>query len=143
MSSSWFPTTAGTRSRASPRSVDPLIIIAAMYLRGARLPGRGQLVERACRRSATPRLAEIALLAAACAVALIVLPYDFRQALVNSEIGDVMALSLVVITGFVGQISVVQLGLAGVSGFIDSDLAVGHGIPCPSRRWPPPWCSGW
>ncbi len=31
-------------------------------------------------------------------------PYDFRQALVNSEIGAVMALSLVLITGFVGQI---------------------------------------
>jgi len=42
-------------------------------------------------------------------------PYDFRQALVNSEIGVVMALSLIVITGFVGQISVVQLSLAGVT----------------------------
>ena len=68
-------------------------------------------------------------LALVCAMALIVLPFDFRQALVNSKIGVVMALSLVVITGFVGQISVVQLSLAGVTGFVISRLATDHGRP--------------
>ena len=62
------------------------------------------------------------------------LPFDFRQALVNTEIGVVMALSLVVITGFVGQISVVQLSLAGVTGFVISRLAIDHGVPFP---WAP------
>ena len=66
-----------------------------------------------------------------CAVALIVLPFDFRQALINSLIGTVMALSLVVITGFVGQISVVQLSLAGVTGFVVSHLAMNAGIRFP------------
>ena len=42
-----------------------------------------------------------------------------------------MCLSLVVITGFVGQISIVQLALAGVSGFIVSHLAVDHGVGFP------------
>jgi branched-chain amino acid transport system permease protein len=42
-----------------------------------------------------------------------------------------MCLSLVVITGFVGQISVVQLALAGVSGFILSHLATDHGVGFP------------
>ena len=42
-----------------------------------------------------------------------------------------MALSLVVITGFVGQISVVQLALAGVAGFTVSHLAVDAGIGFP------------
>ena len=64
-------------------------------------------------------------------VALVVLPFDFRQALTNSLIGIVMALSLVVITGFVGQISVVQLALAGVAGFTVSHLAVDAGIGFP------------
>ena len=59
------------------------------------------------------------------------LPFDFRQALTNSLIGIVMALSLVVITGFVGQISVVQLALAGVAGFTVSHLAVDAGIGFP------------
>ena len=66
-----------------------------------------------------------------CAIALVVLPFDFREALINTLIGTVMALSLVVITGFVGQISVVQLTLAGVSGFTISHLAVNAGIGFP------------
>ena len=61
------------------------------------------------------------------------LPFDFREALVNTLIGTLMALSLVVITGFVGQISVVQLTLAGVSGFTISHLAVNAGIGVPAR----------
>ena len=49
----------------------------------------------------------------------------------NTMIGTLIALSLVVITGFVGQISVVQLTLAGVSGFAISHLAVNAGIGFP------------
>src|SRR5207249_8305553 len=68
---------------------------------------------------------------AAAVVAMIVLPYDFRQALITSLLATIMCLSLVVITGFVGQISIVQLALAGVSGFIISHLAVDAGIGFP------------
>jgi ABC-type branched-subunit amino acid transport system ATPase component/ABC-type branched-subunit amino acid transport system permease subunit len=135
-SMSWFPTTAGAPIPGVPDLLTLLIIIGAMYLRGARLPGRGQIVERGLPEVPRPRrLGSIALpLTAAAAVALVVLPYDFRQALVNTEIGVVMALSLVVITGFVGQISVVQLSLAGVTGFVISRLAIDHGVPFP---WAP------
>ena len=65
------------------------------------------------------------------AVALVVLPFDFREALINSMIGTLIALSLVVITGFVGQISIVQLALAGVTGFTVSHMAVNFGITFP------------
>jgi ABC-type branched-subunit amino acid transport system ATPase component/ABC-type branched-subunit amino acid transport system permease subunit len=71
------------------------------------------------------------VVAVVCAVALVVLPFDFREALVNTMIGTLIALSLVVITGFMGQISVVQLTLAGVSGFTISHLAVNAGIAFP------------
>ncbi len=54
-------------------------------------------------------------------------PYDFRQALINSLLGIVICLSLVVIVGFVGQISVVQLALAGVAGFTMSHLTTDLG----------------
>ena len=60
-------------------------------------------------------------------VALIVFPYDFRQSLINSLLGIVICLSLVVIVGFVGQISVVQLALAGVAGFTMSHLTTDVG----------------
>ena len=61
------------------------------------------------------------------AVALIVFPYEFRQSLINSLLGVVICLSLVVIVGFVGQISVVQLALAGVAGFTMSHLTTDLG----------------
>ena len=61
------------------------------------------------------------------AVALIVFPYSFRQAGINSLLGVVICFSLVVIVGFVGQISVVQLALAGVAGFTMSHLTTDVG----------------
>ena len=62
---------------------------------------------------------------------LIVFPFDFREALINTLIGALMALSLVVVTGFVGQISVIQLALAGAAGFTISHMAVNFGITFP------------
>jgi branched-chain amino acid transport system permease protein len=130
---SWFPTDNGVPLPGVKELVAFLIIITAMFLRGAALPSRGELVEQ--RLPDVPKPGRLVLpavtLTVVCAVALVVLPFDFRQALINSLIGTVMALSLVVITGFVGQISVVQLALAGVAGFTVSHLAVDAGIGFP------------
>ena len=130
---SWFPTDHGV---AMP-GIQPLLVfvlmVMAMFVRGTSLPSRGELVEQ--RLPLAPRAERLwrtALIADAVAVvALIVLPYDFRQALITSLLATIMCLSLVVITGFVGQISIVQLALAGVSGFILSHLAVDHGVGFP------------
>jgi branched-chain amino acid transport system permease protein len=130
---SWFPTTKGLALPGVKELLVFALIVAAMFLRGASLPTRGELVEQ--RLPDVPRPKHSVKLAipatALCAIALVVLPFDFRQALTNSLIGIVMALSLVVITGFVGQISVVQLALAGVAGFTVSHLAVDAGIGFP------------
>jgi branched-chain amino acid transport system permease protein len=129
----WFPASGGAALPGVRELLAFLIIIAAMFLRGARLPSRGELVEQ--RLPAAPRPQRLWLtalpLAAVCAVALVVFPFDFREALITSMIGTLMALSLVVITGFVGQVSVVQLALAGVAGFAISHLAVSAGIGFP------------
>src|ERR687887_480142 len=130
---SWFPTDHGVPLPGVKELIAFLLIVVAMFLRGAALPARGELVER--RLPAVPRPGRLAApaiaLSLACAVALVVLPFDFRQALINSLIGTIMALSLVVVTGFVGQISVVQLSLAGVAGFTVSHMAVDAGIGFP------------
>jgi branched-chain amino acid transport system permease protein len=130
---SWFPTDHGVPMPGVKELIAFLIIITAMFLRGAALPGRGELIEQRLPEVPKPqRLAAPAIaLTIVCAIALVVLPFDFRQALINSLIGTVMALSLVVITGFVGQISVVQLSLAGVAGFTVSHFAVDFGIGFP------------
>ena len=130
---SWFPTSQSVAWPGVKELLVFVLIVAAMFLRGASLPTRGELVEQ--RLPDVPRPKHAVTLAIPstllCAIALVVLPFDFRQALTNSLIGIVMALSLVVITGFVGQISVVQLALAGVAGFTVSHLAVDHGIGFP------------
>jgi branched-chain amino acid transport system permease protein len=131
---SWFPQDNGV---ALP-GVQPLLVfglmVVAMFVRGTNLPSRGELVER--RLPLAPRarhLVRPALLATAAAVvALIVLPFDFRQALILSFLAMIMCLSVVVITGFVGQISIVQLALAGISGFILSHLSQDHGVGFPA-----------
>jgi branched-chain amino acid transport system permease protein len=130
---SWFPTSGGVALPGVAELVTFLIIVGVMFLRGARLPTRGELVERRLPEAPRPRyLARTSILAGVvCGVALVVLPYDFREALVNTLIGTVMALSLIVITGYVGQISVLQLTLAGVCGFTISHLATGAGIAFP------------
>jgi branched-chain amino acid transport system permease protein len=130
---SWFPTSGGIAIPGVAELITFLIIAGVLYLRGSRLPSRGDIVERSLPLAPRPRnlVRTSAIAGVVCAVALVVLPYDFREALINTLIGTLMALSLVVLTGFVGQISVVQLTLAGVCGFVISHLAVNAGIGFP------------
>lgn len=130
---SWFPTDHGIALPGVQQLFVFVVIVIAMFLRGATLPGRGELVEK--RLPIVPRperpARTAAIGSAVCVVALIVLPFDFRQALIVSLLGALICLSLVLITGFVGQISIVQLALAGVAGFTVSHMAADHGVEFP------------
>ncbi len=129
----WFPQLNGAPLPGVQQLLVFVLIVIALFWRGASLPGRGEIVEKRLPFAPRPeRLLRSAVAwAIAGAVLLVVLPWDFRQAAINSLLGAVIALSLVVITGFVGQISVVQLALAGVAGFMLSHMATDHGIPFP------------
>jgi branched-chain amino acid transport system permease protein len=126
---SWFPKNRGAPMAGLPELLFFLAVCVAMFLRGSTLPGRGEIVEK--RLPMVPRpehlLRPAVIAAVAGVVALIVFPYDFRQALINSMIGILICLSLVVIVGFVGQMSIVQLALAGAAGFTMSHLATDVG----------------
>jgi branched-chain amino acid transport system permease protein len=130
---SWFPTDNGVAAPGVQQLLVFVLMVVAMFVRGTSLPSRGELVEQ--RLPFAPRAQRLWPGAlgglAAAVVALIVLPYDFRQALIASLLAMIMCLSFVVVTGYVGQITVVQLALAGVSGFILSHLAVEHGVGFP------------
>jgi branched-chain amino acid transport system permease protein len=130
---SWFPTDSGN---ALPGITQVLVLVAVvigMFWRGASLPGRGEIIEKRLPLAPRPQrlLAPTIIAAVVGSIALVVLPFDFRQALMNSMIGTVLVLSLVIITGFVGQVSVMQLALSGVSGFAISHLATDAGIGFP------------
>jgi branched-chain amino acid transport system permease protein len=129
----WFPTIQGVPLPGLSDLVFFLMVVIAMLWQGSKLPVRGALVERRLPAAPAPRrLARPALIGSAVLVlAFLVLPYEWRQAGINSLIGVIVCLSLVVIIGFVGQVSLLQLGLAGVSGFAVSKLAVDAGLGFP------------
>jgi branched-chain amino acid transport system permease protein len=68
---------------------------------------------------------------AVCAVALLVFSFGVRGAIINTLIGSLVCLSLVVITGFVGQVSLFQVGLGGIAGLGVARLALNAGIGFP------------
>ena len=121
---SWFPTDKGAALPGISSLLTFLIIVIALYVRGSSLPTRGELIEQ--RLPAVPRPERLgssaALAAVVGVVALIVLPYDYRNALIISLAAMTICLSFVVITGFIGQVSLMQIALAGASGFVVSHL---------------------
>ena len=130
---SWFPQSGGVSLPGVTDLLAFLIIVVVLFWRGSRIPGRGEIVERSLPEAPRPQhLVRAGLICALVgAVLLTVFPFDFREALINTLIGALMALSLVVVVGFVGQISVIQLALAGAAGFTISHMAVNFGITFP------------
>jgi branched-subunit amino acid ABC-type transport system permease component len=123
----WLPSN-GTREL-----VPLLVIVVALFLRGRTLPVRGatetERLPRAVETSHVGRLA--ALLLVLLVPAQLVLGYEWRQALTVSAIGGLVSLSLVVVTGLVGQISLSQMAVAGCGAFLLTRLAGDWGIPFP------------
>ncbi|WP_166462777.1 ABC transporter permease [Amycolatopsis acidicola] len=132
----WFPTANGLPAPGIVELIYFLVIAAALLLRGQSLPDRGTFVEPRLPAAPAPkRVLRPALLGSVIiTIALFVLPYDFRQALILTLIGAVACLSMVLLTGLVGQASLFQYGLAGVCGLVLSKLASQAGIGWP---WSP------
>lgn len=132
-SKSWFPTSGG----APLPGVDSLFffvaIVVILFVRGGSLPERGAVLEKRLPvvPRASGRLSTWMLFGLIAATAIIVSPFDYRQALINSAIGALMCLSYVVLTGFVGQMSLLQAAIAGVSALTVSKLAQHAGLGLP------------
>ena len=121
-----FPSGAG--------QVLPLAMVLAVLLyRGKPLPARGQLIQPTLGKAPRPRhiLLPVLVGVPAAVLLLVFLQQSFRDAFILSLIFSVLGLSLVVVTGYVGQISLAQLALAGVAGFLLSTFAHSWGIPFP------------
>jgi ABC-type branched-subunit amino acid transport system permease subunit len=62
---------------------------------------------------------------------LFALQGSLRAAFIASLVSVVLSLSLVVLTGYVGQVSLAQMSFAGVSGFSLAHITSGWGVPFP------------
>jgi ABC-type branched-subunit amino acid transport system ATPase component/ABC-type branched-subunit amino acid transport system permease subunit len=119
---------------AGAGEVLPLIVVLVMLVaRGRPLPSRGTLARLTLGRAPRPgSLLWPTVIGVVVAVAaLYALQGNLRDALINSFMMAIIALSLVVVTGYVGQISLAQLTLAGVAAFSLSTIAHSWGVPFP------------
>jgi ABC-type branched-subunit amino acid transport system ATPase component/branched-subunit amino acid ABC-type transport system permease component len=119
---------------AGAAQVLPLIVVLVMLVtRGRPLPSRGTLPRPTLGRAPRPgSLLWPTVIGLVVAIAaLYALHGNLRDALINSFILAIIALSLVVVTGYVGQISLAQLTLAGVAAFALSTIAHSWGVPFP------------
>ncbi|MCW2830417.1 MAG: cysA1 [Aeromicrobium sp.] len=113
----------------------PLILVIAVLAIGARpLPTRGAIITNSLGRAPMPRRVLPTTLVAGTVglLALILIDSDrLRAGLITSFIFAIIALSMVVVTGYAGQVSLTQLPIAGVAGFIVTTVTDDFHIPFP------------
>ncbi len=110
-----------------------ILVLVVLAVRGQAMPSRGTLMQVTLGRAPRPhwRIATAIVGTAVGVAAIYLFTGNDRAALYASFITGVISLSLVVVTGYTGQISLAQLTLAGVSAYILSTFATSWGIPFP------------
>ncbi|HWJ61434.1 MAG TPA: ABC transporter permease [Acidimicrobiales bacterium] len=122
----WIPTTG------LQQLVPVLVILGVLLWRGDALPDRAAITGKRLPPSPEPRhvTAWTVALVGLVAVGLVTLDSGYRHALIVSMVFALLTLSVVVLTGFSGQISLAQLAFAGVAGFAAIKLTEHH-VPFP------------
>jgi sulfate-transporting ATPase len=112
-------------------SVPFLIIIVVLVVRGRALPLRGEASERPPEVGSGRVRWSLAVpaIAAGLALALLVFTRDLLGAVTTTSAVAVIALSLVVVTGYAGQLSLAQYALAGMGAWIAAKLVAEAGFP--------------
>ncbi|WP_419842767.1 ABC transporter permease subunit [Candidatus Poriferisodalis sp.] len=129
-SSPWWPDWAITGiSHALPFGV----IVIALYGLGNTLPARGAVETDPLPEVTRPpmRPSVVAAFVAAAGVLMVVAQGSYRIGIITSMTMTVVMLSLVVLTGLVGQISLAQAAIAGAAGFALSKLGDALDVPFP------------
>ncbi len=122
----WLPTTG------LQQIIPAAVIIGVLVWRGDALPDRAAVAGRRLPPSPHPRHIAVwaVTLVGLVSVALVTLGAGYRQGLIVSMVFALLALSVVVLTGFSGQISLAQLAFAGVAGFTSIRLTE-NSVPFP------------
>ena len=122
----WIPTTG------LQQLVPVGVILGVLLVRGDALPDRAAIAGKRLPPSPTPRhvTAWTIVLVGLAGAGLVTLDSGYRHALIVSMVFALLTLSVVVLTGFSGQISLAQLAFAGVAGFAAIRLTEHH-VPFP------------
>jgi len=113
-----------------------LVIVTVLFAVGRVLPARGAMVVSRLPRVPRSRIRApgIMVLLAVGTVALLSTSGSYRFGVITSMVLGIMMLSVTVLTGLLGQVSLAQAAFAGVGGFALSKLASAAGIGFP---WAP------
>jgi ABC-type branched-subunit amino acid transport system permease subunit len=126
-SSSWLP------DIGLQQGLPFVIVVIGLAVQGKRLPDRSAVEAMRLPAAPEPRrtLTVTALVAGLAVVALLTLGSEYRLAVIVSAIATIVALSIVVLTGLVGQISLATYALAGTAAFtmVRAGESLGLGFP--------------
>jgi sulfate-transporting ATPase len=112
------------------KSVPFLVIVIALIVRGRALPLRDEIVQKPP-EVGTGRVRP-ALVASCCLVGLAAIWFtsaSWADAVTSTCITALVVLSLVVVTGYAGQLSLAQYALAGMGAWIAARLVANYGWP--------------
>lgn len=111
------------------------VVILVMLIAGQGVPPRSGVPTSRAALSPPGRIRIFWLLAlpAAGLAVLALAGSAYKAAVTTSMITALPALSLVIVTGYLGQISLAQMTFAGIGGFAASKFAMNAGVPFP---WP-------
>lgn len=116
-----------------PQGVPVVVVLIAMSLLTVRATSRG--AEGSTRHPSVGRprrpLFTGVVAFAVGSIVLVALSGSFRVAFITSLVAICLCLSVVVLTGYVGQVSLAQMASAGMSAFVLSHLGTGLGVPFP------------
>ncbi|MFC6152607.1 ABC transporter permease [Nocardioides yefusunii] len=112
-----------------------LIVVVTLFAFGGKIPARGNTGEVRMPAVPTPSFKPVVFvgLVAIVAVAMVLTSGTWRYAVISSVIMTVLALSVVLLTGYLGQISVATIAFAGIGGFLLSKLGNSWGVPFPAN----------
>jgi len=107
-----------------------LLIVVVLVARGSVIPRRGEL-SALLPRVGLPRRVGLASTAttAALVVAVLLAPTDLVAAIVTSLLVAIVGLSVVLLTGYAGQLSLGQMAIAGVAALVAGRLSQSEGLP--------------
>ena len=106
-----------------------IVIIVVLVVRGRGLPVRGMITDR-LPRVGTGRIRPVPVLIASVIAVVVVrfaVPDDWQPAIIVSITFAIVGLSVVVITGYAGQLSLAQFALGGVGAYAAGRLAAAQG----------------
>jgi branched-chain amino acid transport system permease protein len=130
---SWYPTAQSGPLPGVRETVPLVIILVALAFQRRGIGGRGAIGSVQLPFAPPPRnvLLKLVVVMAVATAGFLFFDPAWRLAQLNTVIGVMVCLSFVILTGFVGQVSLAQMSLAGLSGFTLAKLGTDAGLGFP------------